>query len=170
MTSELPRRHRFSRLGVLAAIPMAAIALAGAAQADDDGYAAPVPLLPTYQQECGSCHTAYPPGMLPAASWKRLTSNLPNHFGTDASLDPKTLAELATWLDRHAGTYRKTQREAAAPPEDRITRAAWFQREHREVRAATWTSPAVKSASNCAACHTQADQGDYSERHIRIPR
>ncbi|WP_119355322.1 diheme cytochrome c [Azohydromonas sediminis] len=165
MTSHPTLGRRLAWLGALAAV-----AWAGAARADDDGVAARVPLLPTYRQECGACHTAYPPGMLPAASWQRLMSNLPNHFGTDASLDAQTLAEIGAWLDKLAGTYRKTQREAAAPPEDRITRSAWFQREHREVRPATWTSPAVKSASNCAACHTRADQGDYSERHVRIPR
>ena len=59
---------------------------------------------------------------------------------------------------------------SSAPPEDRISRSAWFRREHREVSAATWALPAVKSAANCGACHTQADQGDFSERHIRLPR
>ena len=36
--------------------------------------------------------------------------------------------------------------------------------------AATWQRPAVKSASNCAACHTRADQGDFDEHTVRIPR
>ena len=43
-------------------------------------------------------------------------------------------------------------------------------REHDEVPAATWKLPAVKSAANCAACHTQADQGDFNEHNVRIPR
>ena len=25
-------------------------------------------------------------------------------------------------------------------------------------------------AAHCAACHSRADQGDFDERHIRIPR
>lgn len=41
-----------------------------AARADDRTQS--VPLLPKYQQECSSCHVAYPPDMLPAASWQRL--------------------------------------------------------------------------------------------------
>ena len=135
-----------------------------------DGNLMRVPLLPRYQQECAACHLAYPPGLLPAASWQRLMGNLSQHFGTDASLDAATVKELAQWLQTHAADPRRSKAGAAAPPEDRITRSAWFLREHREVTPATWARPAIKSAANCAACHTQADQGDFDERHVRIPR
>ena len=67
-------------------------------------------------------------------------------------------------------THRAYNRVREEPPQDRITRAAWFVREHDEVHAATWALPAVKSAANCAACHTRADQGEFRERDIRIPR
>ncbi|MBK7469965.1 MAG: diheme cytochrome c [Betaproteobacteria bacterium] len=110
---------------------------------------------------------AYPPGMLPAASWQRTMSNLQRHYGTDASLDPATAQELTTWLAANAGTYKRV---SGQPPEDRISRSAWFIRKHDEVAAATWKLPAVKSAANCSACHTQSDQGDFNERNIRIPR
>nr|WP_231502490.1 diheme cytochrome c [Herbaspirillum sp. RV1423] len=135
--------------------------------ADNDRRAQQVPMLPKYQHECAACHIAYPPGMLPAASWERLLNNLPRHYGTDASLDPATVKQLATWLTNYAGTYTRVKE---APAEDRITRSAWFIREHDEVSAATWKLPAVKSAANCIACHTQSDKGDFNERHIRIPR
>ena len=126
-----------------------------------------VPLLPQYKQECAACHMAFPPGALPAASWQRIMSNLPKHYGTDASLDAATVRELSAWLKTHAGTWKRVD---VPPRDDRITEAAWFVREHREVSAATWKLPAVKSAANCAACHTQAEQGDFRERNIRIPR
>lgn len=127
-----------------------------------------VPLLPKYTQECAGCHAPYPPGMLPTASWQRLMTNLPRHYGTDASLDEPTLKELSTWLSANAGTGKRST--ATPPPQDRITLSPWFTREHDEVSAATWKLAAVKSASNCTACHTQADTGDYRERNIRIPR
>jgi len=149
------------------ALGLAAAALAHGTQADDGTRAARVPLLPQYQQECAACHVAYPPGMLPAASWQRLIDNLPRHFGTDASLDAATVKTLSTWLAAHAGTDKRARE---APPEDRITRSAWFIREHDEVRAATWKLPAVKSAANCVACHTRADQGAFNEHDIRVPR
>lgn len=150
-----------------AALAAGALALAGSLPAAADGPRTSVPLLPAYQQECAACHVAYPPNLLPPASWQRLMQNLPRHFGTDASVDAATLQVLTTWL---TGTSARTARASAPPPEDRITRSPWFVREHREVPAATWKLPAVRSASNCAACHTRADEGDFDEHSIRIPR
>jgi len=147
---------------------LALLAAAGtviAAHADDIGRGVPLP--PNYQHECGACHLAYPPGLLPAASWQRLMANLPRHFGTDASLDAATGPAIATWLTANAGTYKKVRE---APPQDRISHADWFVREHRELGSAVWQRPAVKSASNCAACHTRAADGRFGEHDIRIPQ
>ena len=116
-----------------------------------------------YKQECSGCHVAYAPRMLPAPSWQRIMSNLNHHFGTDASLDSADVKQISAWLVQSAGTRE-------APPEDRITRSAWFVRKHDEVPAATWKRASIKSASNCAACHTRADQGDFNEHAVRIPR
>ena len=159
-TSSLQRRVGLA-LGALALA-----AAIGPARADGERTGMRVLLLPAYKQECGSCHLAYPPGLLPAASWQRLMGDLPHHFGTDASLDAPTLREIDGWLQAHAGRTR----DAAAPPQDRITRAPWFVREHREVSAATWARPSIRSASQCAACHTRAEQGVFDEHDIRIPR
>ncbi len=168
MTFKTPSWRRQALLAAVAAV--AAAALGSAAHADDNPRSPPVPLLPKYQQECAACHIAYPPGLLPAASWQRLMSTLPRHFGTDASLDAATVKELGGWLEQQAGTAKKVRRDQTPPAEDRITRAAWFVNEHRDVPAPTWKLPAVKSASNCAACHIRADEGDFRERNIRIPR
>jgi hypothetical protein len=138
-----------------------------AAYADEDSRRPGQPLLPKYQQECASCHVAYPPGMLPASSWQRLMTGLPRHFGADASQDATSVKELSTWLAASAGTSNRVRE---APPEDRITRSAWFTRKHDEVPPAAWKRPTVKSPSNCSACHAQADQGEFNERHVRIPR
>ncbi len=162
----MPHRYRFHVHRLLWGL-IGAVGLASAALADDDRRAPRVPLAPAYQQECAACHIAYPPGMLPAASWRRIVDTLPHHYGTDASLDPATAKELSAWLSVNAGAGRRGREQ---PPEDRITRSAWFAREHDEVSAAIWMRPAVKSAANCAACHTQADQGDFNEHNIRIPR
>jgi mono/diheme cytochrome c family protein len=150
-------------------LALAALALACAAAAQADSGGARIPVLPKYQQECAACHIAYPPGMLPAASWQHLMGSLQRHYGTDASLDEASLREIGGWLQVHAGTYKRV---SEAPPQDRITQSAWFLRKHnaREVPPEVWKRPAVGSASNCAACHTQAADGRFNERDIKIPR
>lgn len=121
---------------------------------------------PAYTQECASCHTAYPPGMLPAASWQRIMTGLDRHYGTDASIDPATVQQIGQWLEAYAGTYKRVAEE---PPQDRITRSAWFERKHRKVEPTVWKLPSVKSAANCSACHPGADQGDYDDDKLRMP-
>lgn len=146
---------------------LAGMALMSYAHADSNSPGA-VPLA-KYQQECAACHVAYPPGFLPSASWQRLMGGLDKHFGTDASLDEATRRELGTWLTAHAGTYKRVSEE---PPQDRITRSAWFLRKHRdgEVPANVWKRPAVGSPSNCAACHGGAAKGNFNEDDVRIPK
>ncbi|MFZ2652057.1 MAG: cytochrome C [Burkholderiaceae bacterium] len=146
-----------------------AAGLAGQARADGPSIAA-VSLPPLYRTECAACHMAYAPGLLPAASWQYLLDNLPQHFGTDASLDTAIAAELSKWLQDNAAGFRRVRRESAAPAEGRITRSAWFVREHREVSAEVWRRASVASPANCAACHQAAAQGRFGENEIRIPK
>jgi len=120
-----------------------------------------------YQQECAACHMAYPPGMLPVASWKRLMGGLHQHFGADASLDAATAAEIANWLQAHAGTYKRVSEE---PPHDRITQSKWFVRQHHELSAAVWQRASVGSASRCDVCHAGAAKGHFNEDDVRIPK
>lgn len=119
-----------------------------------------------WKAECGACHVAYPAQLLPATSWRQMMKGLDRHFGTDASVDAAAAAEIGAFLEKHAGSKRGIAGEATL----RVTETGWFQREHRKVDAATWKNPKVKSAANCAACHTAADAGDYRERGIRIPQ
>ena len=127
---------------------------------------AAAPANPTWKAECGSCHMAYPPSMLPAASWRAVMSGLDKHFGVDASLDAKTAAEIGAYLEKNAGRGRTS----AVRPVLRITDTGWFQEEHDEIGAATWKNSKVKSPSNCAACHQGAEQGNFGEHSVRIPR
>lgn len=119
------------------------------------------------KEECGSCHIVYPPNMLGAESWRELMAHLNKHFGTDASLDNVTQRELSALLQNQAGDYSAGR---SGRPALRISETAWFEREHDEVSPRTWRNPKVKSPSNCAACHTQAAQGRFNEREIRMPR
>lgn len=155
-----------TQTGRLAALLALAGSLAsGIALADSDRLQ-PQQMLPQYRQECAACHLAYPPGMLPASSWGRIMSGLDRHYGSDASLDAATVAQIGQWLQGHAGTYKRVKE---APPDDRITRSAWFERKHHELDAAVWRHASVKSAANCAACHGRAEQGRFGEQELRFP-
>ena len=120
-----------------------------------------------WKGECGSCHVAYPPSLLPAASWRAIMAGVDRHFGNDATIDTTTAAAIDAFLVANAG--RDRAKSPTAEPILRITETRWFRHEHDEVAPATWRSPAVKSPANCGACHLNADSGRFSEREIRIP-
>ena len=126
------------------------------------------PLDPNYVQECGSCHVAYPPRLLSASSWSATMNGLSSHFGVDASLEPPALASISSYLAGNA--KQKETRSTGGQPILRITETRWFLHEHDEITESTWKLPAVRSRSNCSACHTTAEQGVYSEHKIRIPQ
>jgi hypothetical protein len=155
-------------IAVYVAAAMALGCISFGAHADSSA-AARRALLPKYQQECGSCHVAYPPGMLPTASWQRVIASLSKHYGVDASLDAASAREISVWVAAHAGTQRRTNEE---PAQDRITQSAWFKRKHRdgEVPAGAWKRASIGSPSNCAACHAGAESGNFNEDDVRIPK
>ena len=165
LTSRLSRGLSiFAIFGALVFM-LSAEALAGDGKGDKN--LLPTTMLPRYQTECASCHVAYPPGMLGRQSWLNLMKGLESHYGTDASLDAQSIKEISVWLEEHAGTYKRVD---PAPVDNRITESAWFVRKHRKIQPEVWLRPAIKSASNCAACHVQAEQGDYREHNISIPK
>lgn len=122
---------------------------------------------PAYEAECGSCHMAYPPGLLGEKNWQNIMSNLGKHFGTDASFDAKTETQITQWLMKHAATKQKY---AVFTPDNRITSTAWFIRKHDEVGASVWKRAGIKSSSNCTACHLNAAKGSFDEDNVRIPK
>jgi hypothetical protein len=91
------------------------------------------------KSECGACHMAYQPQLLPAEAWRRVFAGLGDHFGTDASLDEPVRQELLDYYVAQAGRFAGT-----SPPSPRITEAPWWVREHRELRPAAWAKPEVK--------------------------
>ena len=144
---------------------LAAVALvAGSTAAYAEGGRLNAPSDPKWKEECGSCHIAYPPALLTANNWQRLMGGLDKHFGANAELDAKDSKAILDYLQRYAGSG--TRHESSSL---RISDTLWFNREHREVSSKTWANPAVKSRSNCTACHVNGERGDWSERGIRMP-
>jgi len=134
---------------------------------------------PTYQNECGECHLAYPPGLLPARSWEALLTAdaLHQHFGAHADIDAARLRLLRDYALANAAdtSYTKRARKIAAatasgPAPLRITQLISIERTHRHLRAEQVAgNPNVKSLSQCDACHTQAAQGVFDNDTVSIP-
>ena len=157
----------WKKFAVVALLMAGLVSVAHAEDDDDDEERMPVVKNALWQTECGSCHVAFPPRLLPAESWRAVMAGLDKHFGTDASLDAPSAREIGAFLDKNSGGNRYS---TASKPLLRITETRWFIREHDEVSNRTWSNPKVKSAANCAACHTEAEKGNYSEHGIRIPK
>lgn len=130
-----------------------------------------------WKAECSSCHMAYHPGLLPERSWKKMMAGLDKHFGENAALDPPTRAEIEQFLISNSAdrvdnrrSQRITQSIAANEAPLRISETAYFKGKHDEISAATFKRKSIGSASNCIACHKGAEQGNFSESLVRIPR
>lgn len=150
---------------------MVVVLLAGAAEASGKRHLqgqAGAPGAGRWREECASCHVLYPPGMLPAASWKAIMGGLSRHFGTDASVDVPVAREIEQFLVANAGMRPMQSHEGT--PVIRITQSPWFLRKHDGIPASVWARPAVKSPGNCTACHTGADADQFSDDGVRIPR
>ena len=160
-----------TRAGAMGAIAVATALLATAlssAQAFAGEFKAAVtaPDDNRWRAECGSCHLAYPPRLLPARSWLAIVDGLDEHFGSDVSLDAPTASAIRAFLTNNAG--RDTS--PSASPVLRITQTRRFVHEHREIAANVWRREKVGSVANCAACHANAESGNFSEHDVRIPR
>jgi hypothetical protein len=129
-----------------------------------------------YRQECGSCHFAYQPGLLPARSWQKLMGNLQNHFGDNAELEAQAQQTLTDYLVKNAADFspdkfsiQLVRRLSKKLTPLRTTELPYFRHEHDEIPTGmVKDNPKVKSFSNCDKCHTGADKGDYSEENISI--
>ncbi len=131
-----------------------------------------------YADECGSCHYAYPPGLLPGKSWAKLLDEkaLSDHFGENATLDKDTLKTIYDYAMDNAAekSWYKRSRKIAVATEDetpiRITEVRYIKRKHHDIpEKMIKGNKDVKSLSYCNACHTQADKGVFDSDTVSIP-
>ena len=162
--------HTALTLGLLLAISLPGISLAD----DEEGSSQLRPATnANWKAECASCHMAYHPGLLPARSWRKMMGGLDKHFGQDASLEPIPQKDITNFLVKYSadqGNVKYAKSVPAASTPLRITETTWFKREHDEIRANVWKRKKIGSASSCMACHKGAEQGDFSEDKVAIPR
>lgn len=137
-----------------------------AVKADDDERMPPV-TDPVVIKECGACHMVYQPGFLPAASWTKIMSDLKNHFGENATLDPAIAQPIEAYLTANAArSSRRMRASSGNEPPLRISETAWFKRKHDKRGR---SSPEnlkrhnAKTIAQCNACHRYANEGYYED-------
>lgn len=151
---------KMSAAGPAAFATLAALLFAAPGpRADDELEAVPPVAHQATLEECGECHMAYQPALLPRESWAAIMDGLADHFGEDASLSPAVAAEIRAYL---VGASVPARRKLAQPVLA-ITEQRWWQHEHDDIRPSAWRDPKVLSKSNCPACHKGAERGIYED-------
>jgi len=129
-----------------------------------------------YKTNCGGCHFAYPPDLLPSRSWQKLIAGLDNHFGEVVALDPDSKKIVTDYLALSASEYsrakfsRKIMESLGDQDPIRITAIPYILHKHRKLSAHVFARKSIGSLSNCPACHKTAEKGNYKDDEVIIPR
>jgi len=133
----------------------------------------------SYSEECGICHFAYLPGMLPSKSWKLLLSDLKlkNHFDEEIELDNATKDQILNYLISHSAdksNYKRSKKIMRTISRDeipaRISEIRYIKDKHRKIPSKLVTGNSeVESLSNCDSCHKDAINGIFDDDTVSIP-
>lgn len=129
-----------------------------------------------WRAECGSCHLAYHPTLLPARSWARLMQEQDTHFGEPLGLDAATTSEILAFLQKYSADTELTEpaykiKKSILPNATpvRITETGYWIDKHREIPDSAWRHPKVGAKGNCGACHLDAEKGTFEDAAMRLP-
>ena len=133
----------------------------------------------TYLEECGACHFAYQPGLLPKASWKKImqANALEDHFNENAELDEETRKYIEQYLVANSADksrYKRSRKIMASLKDGqapmRITEVPYIIDKHHEIPKKLITgNDKVKALSFCDKCHQDAKSGNFEEDSVKIP-
>lgn len=131
--------------------------------------------LPLFVNECASCHTLYPPTLLPKKSWKNMMANLENHFGDDASLESKETQTILAYLLKNSAETSTSEASVnilkSLQNKDTIaiTQTPFWKKRHKDIDEMHFQSNEVKSKANCKACHADIERGLIEDTSIKLP-
>lgn len=103
-----------------------------------------------YTQQCGSCHVALPPQVLPSQSWREIILST-QHYGRQIQL-PDSLAQQAMWEYLQTFSRRYEDNE---PLTYRVSRSRFFQALHPNVEFGT-----PVQVGSCVSCHQLVSSTD----------
>lgn len=105
-----------------------------------------------YLENCGSCHVALPPEVMPTDTWRQLLLDLNEHYGN--SVEPILRPSLlAMWS--YIRQFSRPLKEKEATPY-RLTQSRYFKALHPQVK-----FPETVRPSTCVSCHPGVPQYDY---------
>lgn len=121
-------------------------------------------------KECGSCHLAYPPALLPMRSWERTMREQEKHFGEDLSLSEASVARLLQAASAAPSSWGAWKLNRSAPAGDaplRITELPFWRHAHEGIAEARFKPPGATGRHDCEACHRDAASGIFHPRMIQ---
>ena len=125
-----------------------------------------------WQSECSGCHLAYHPSLLPVRSWQRVFEAQHEHFGEDLDLAPAVVHALEDYAVANAAdhaaspvAWKIAHSLAPASSPERITDTPYWHERHERVDRDAFKRT---RASDCGACHRDADSGAFSALAIRV--
>jgi len=130
----------------------------------------------TYKEQCGACHFAYQPALLPSGSWLKILSGLEDHNGEEVVVGEENKKTISKYLEENSAEYSSTKRarkiiqslDGQTP--NRITEVPYLRRKHHEIKEDVFKRESIGSRSNCTACHSTAERGVYEDDYVHIPK
>lgn len=129
-----------------------------------------------WMEECGGCHLAYHPSLLPERSWVMLLRQQASHFGEDLFLDAETLSRLEHFAVANAAERAATEAawkmNRTIPGAEiplRITGTPYWKQKHQGLPESVWRHESVGGRSHCEACHLDAEAGTFEDAAMRLP-
>ncbi|MEO5751343.1 MAG: cytochrome b/b6 domain-containing protein [Usitatibacter sp.] len=126
-----------------------------------------------WSKECGSCHLAYPPGLLPTRSWVRMLEEQDKHFAEDLGLSAAAVAKLTQAANTPAAAWGPWAISASAPTSQapqRITELDRWRAIHHRVPDERFKAKGVAGKHDCSACHRDAASGIFHPRMIQTAK
>ena len=126
-----------------------------------------------FVKECASCHTLYPPNLMPKKSWELIMSNLENHFGDDASLDEELNKNILAFLLKNSAETSTMENSwkflNSIGDKDIIalSKTTYWDKRHKDIPKEIFDNKEIKSKANCKACHSDIEKGLIEDENIK---
>jgi hypothetical protein len=105
-----------------------------------------------YVENCGTCHIALPPEVMPTQTWQVLLQD-PNHYGAQLQNLPQGVLLEAVWEFMRDFSRAKASTELTPY---RLSQSRYFRALHPGVEFPTGIRP-----TGCIDCHPKANVGDF---------